>query len=192
MKSGWIQWNKMASVEFNFIWIELNLIEKPVAKNKFNFFQLCFKDIGGVGASSEGIPTTRVVRHPQLESPHMWLAEVKEAKASCQTQGGRHVNKGPLPVDRHSRDILGKTPVCWAESEEANDGEDEQGGKPENCFWNIFPTSQGLVEREEGEGCTQEEDQDHVAKQSLPISRTKGGWNISRTPSTDGCSTVVL
>ena len=82
----------------------------------------------------------------------MWLAEGKEAKASCQTQGGRHVDKGPLPVDRHSRDVLGQGAIRWTESEVAHNGEDEQGGKPENYFGNIFQASQSLVEREEGEG----------------------------------------
>ena len=83
----------------------------------------------------------------------MWVGEVEEAKAGCQAQGGRHVDKGPLPVDRHSGDVLGQGPLRRTEREEANNREDEQCRKPDDYFGNIFPTSKCLVEREEGEGC---------------------------------------
>ena len=113
-------------------WIELNLFDLmfdciTAAEISFDFFQLFFKEVGGVGAASEVILTTRsrVVSDPQEESLLMWLVEVKEAKASCQRKGSRHVDKGPLPVDRNSREILGKGPLRWAENKVANNGEDE-------------------------------------------------------------------
>ena len=84
----------------------------------------------------------------------MRLGEVEEAEARCQAQRGRHVDKGPLPVDRHSGDVLGQGPLRWTEREEANNGEDEQCRKPDDYFGNLFPTSQCLVEREQGEGRT--------------------------------------
>ena len=139
-------------------WIELNSFDlmfdcRTASKIRLNFFQLCFKDVGGIGAASEVILTTRsrVVSDPQEESLLMWLVEVKEAKASCQRKGCRHVDKGPLPVYRNSWEILGKGPLSWAENKVANNGEDEQSRIPQNYFWNIFPTSQCFVEREEGE-----------------------------------------
>ena len=167
-----IQWNIKLSKRFH--WRKSLWFDSKTA----SFFQVCFIDVGQEGAASGYWQmTTRIVCHPHVQGPQMGLSQLKDPEARCEAKGSRHVCKSPSPVERHSWDILGQGLPGWTESEETNNWENDQSWIPRHNFCHIFPTSQCLVEGEEGKGCTWHEDKDHVCKIGPSFSRLKG-WAI--------------
>ena len=109
------------------------------------------REVGCISVSSEEVLRSRILCDPDLQRPEMRLAltEVKQAQCSGQSEGDQHVDKSPVPVQRHPLTL-----VYLTKSEVAKDWKDDKGWVVDNQLCCIPKTSQRLVEGGEGNDCT--------------------------------------
>ena len=106
-------------------------------------------DVGRIGPFSEEVLRPGILGDPNQIRPEMrlTLTEVQQTQCCGQSQGSQHVDKSPVPVQRHPPCV--RTLVNLAKGEVAKDWEDDEGWVVDDHPCSILQTSQGLAERGE-------------------------------------------